>query len=29
MKEIESKHEAIEDMAKACSIIDPTCESCQ
>lgn len=29
IKEIESKHEAIEDMAKACSIIDPTCESCQ
>tara|TARA_Y100000004_G_C8952278_1_gene429124 strand:+ start:604 stop:3063 length:2460 start_codon:yes stop_codon:yes gene_type:complete len=29
MTEIEGKHEAIEEMAKACSILDPTCESCQ
>jgi len=29
MKEIESKHQEIEEMAKACSILDPTCESCQ
>ena len=29
MQEIESKHEAIGEMAKACSILDPTCESCQ
>ena len=29
MTEIESKHEAIGDMVKACSILDPTCESCQ
>ena len=29
MKEIESKHKEIEEMAKACSISDPTCESCQ
>ena len=29
MREIEGKHEAIEEMAKACSILDPTCESCQ
>jgi len=29
MAEIESKHEAIGDMVKACSILDPTCESCQ
>ena len=29
MKEIESKHEAVEEMVNACSILDPTCESCQ
>tara|TARA_R100000005_G_scaffold59419_2_gene30158 strand:+ start:6603 stop:9071 length:2469 start_codon:yes stop_codon:yes gene_type:complete len=29
MQEIESKHEAIGEMVKACSILDPTCESCQ
>jgi len=29
MQEIEGKHEAIGEMAKACSILDPTCESCQ
>ena len=29
MQEIESKHEAIGEMTKACSTLDPTCESCQ
>ncbi len=29
MQEIEVKHEAIGEMTKACSILDPTCESCQ